>query len=158
MGLFENFSRDLRRSANNGTSLKLKNGTTVAIKATSFRGLEEIERAFPSWLAKLFRYFEGGGGVNPAQISGDVEDLLRDLGAAVPDWRLPLVFILADSNPDLNIDEEWLRENLALPDIRRIFQAWIVENELVDFIDGLKKKATEYLTGSIAKVGASSET
>jgi hypothetical protein len=151
--------RDLHRAANNGTEVRLKNGGVVVVRATTFRGIERIEAAFPTWVGKLFRHFEDGGGVSPAATDRSVEAFLADIGRALPDWRQPLLLILQDSNPDLPIDDEWMAANLSLPDIRRIFTAWVDENELREFVEKIKKKVTAYaamLTNRAAARGGSS--
>jgi len=154
MGRLSDWARDLKRATNNGTEIRLKSGTTIVIRSTTYQGLGRVEQAFPTWLGKVFRYFEQGGGVSPAQLDSDAEALLRELRMAVPDWREPLRFIIADSNPDLEIDEQWMAANLSLPDIRRIFAAWIEENELADFVQAIKKKGTAYLTGLMTRAAA----
>jgi len=157
--LFAGLSRDLRRAANNGTEIRLKNGEVVVVRATTFAGLERIERAFPSWFARVLKHFEEGGGVSPAALDSDLASLFQQLRGALPDWQAPIVFILSDSNPDRpEIDAEWVRASLTLPDIKHVFAAWIDENELRAFWEGAKKKARAYLEGLIARAGASSGT
>lgn len=159
MSLLAGFSRDLRRAANNGTEIKLKNGGIVVVRATTFAGLERVERAFPSWFARVLKHFEEGGGVSPAALDSDLAALFQQIRGTLPDWQAPIIFILQDSNPDRpEIDAEWVRSNLTLPDIKRVFAAWIDENELREFWEAAKKKAKAYLEGLIARAGASSGT
>jgi len=156
---FAGFSRDLRRAANNGTEIRLKNGGSVRVRATTFAGLERIERAFPTWFARVLKHFEEGGGVSPATLDSDIAGLFQQIKGALPDWKDPIVFILTDSNPDRpEIDADWVVANLTLPDIKHVFAAWIDENELRGFWEDVKKKAGVYLSSLIARVGASSET
>lgn len=159
MSLLAGFSRDLRRAANNGTEIRLKNGGLVRVRATTFAGLERIERAFPSWFGRVLKHFEEGGGVSPAALDSSLAGLLEQFRGALPDWQAPIVFILTDSNPDRpEIDADWVRDNLTLPDIKHVFAAWIDENELRGFWEDVKKKAAGYLASLIARAGASSET
>lgn len=156
MGIGRLFN-DLHRVANSGQRVRLKSGVEVIVKATSFAGCERLDAEFPGWLGRVFRHFEQGGFVSPAALDQSVELLLRDLKAFVPSWQEALLFILRDSNPELQIDIEWLRANVSpLVDARRIFRAWIAENEFEDVAKALKKKVIELLPQLVTMPSAGS--
>lgn len=137
MGIFR---RDLHVVVNSGTPITLYGGAKIRVKAMTYVALERLDESFPTWLGRLMGALEKGVAITPAGMDSQIEGLLADLKLALPNWRDALVFILADSNPELGITEEWCRANIHAPDLGKILKAFVEENGLRDLLDALGKK------------------
>jgi len=137
MGLFH---RDLHKVVNSGTPITLYGGAKIRVRAMTYVALEKLDEGFPSWLGRLMAAIEKGVAITPAGVDSQIEALLADLKLTLPNWRDALIFILADSNPELVVNEEWCQKNLFAPDLGKILKAFVEENGLKELLDALGKK------------------
>lgn len=148
---------DLHVVANNGVRLQLYDGvTTVRVRAMSLRAMEDLDERFPGWLSRVMASAEKGVSLaSPAAPESQLEALLGDLKQVVPNWRDALVFILADSNPELGITEDWCRAHLFAPDVAAVLKAWVRENGLSELLAALAKKVLDRALVLPRKTGGS---
>lgn len=150
MGLF---GRDLHRAANSGRPVVLKDGTEVVIRAMSWRAVERLEQELPGWFDRLLARIEQ----MPAGVpdGSELGKLWRDLSPLRSEAKEFVVFILADSNPEMRIDLEWARDHVSpTGDIPRLVNEWIAENELQHLVEHAKKKLQPMMEAFAPAVGS----
>jgi len=118
-----------KQPAGRGRRIDLRGGGRVFVGALSLGVLERFA-AYREALAALWQTISETPIDSPAEFDAFVRKVGVDLVAGALGWRVILLEILRDSNPGRAFDEEWLRANLTLPDLRRIAVAFIEENEL----------------------------
>lgn len=125
-----------KKPAGRGRRIDLRGGGHVFVGALSLGVLERFA-AYRDALTALWQTISETPIDSPAEFDAFVRKVGVDLVAGALGWRVILLEILRDSNPGRAFDEEWLRANLTLPDLRRIAVAFIDENELGPTVDRL---------------------